>query len=95
MTKIRPYKLPAAERKVLQALAGMKEISIDKVEFNRPYNLEVYRALGCQIYFHKNGIAMRYDYEVNLSDKLPRVHNFREIMWNSMLEYIKERNEGS
>lgn len=84
-------RLPAAQRKYGMAIAKFKRDSIfthEQTYFEFKPNKD---AVECTTYFRIDGDPKKYrfDYEINLLERLPSVNTIRNLLWWSFVDYRK------
>jgi hypothetical protein len=48
------------------------------------------QAVEATYYFRYNGVKFRFDYEYDIAGKLPNMGPIRNLIWDSMKDYIRE-----
>lgn len=89
-------RLPAARRKYGMAIAKFKRDSIfthEQTYFEFKPNKD---AVECTTYFRIDGDPKKYrfDYEINLLERLPSVNTIRSLLWWSFVDYKKSIPSG-
>lgn len=81
-----PRRLAASDRKMKQALKVFEGTLINVLMYGSAHKPKK-NSVEIQVVFDYLGSEYRFDYEIDLDKRLPKVETIRQLMWGSLIDY--------